>query len=593
MNIYYTKNNNTELFSQFNEDCFGKITNMQNYIPLYNRFFNFNDNNYNQINLNNKYYIVKLEKQINNSKFKAIVSDCSNNLFEKTVFIKYSPLLDPAKYMLGRYDLSNIDIFRLPSLKNNDDILEKMTDENNSAYVDGFFSYLSSHLVNNYNFINGIDYYGSFLGIKHNFTVNIEDEIEYLDDSSFFHKNRDVLFNIDSKITSKFFNSTKSNNKQLIIDNNSQDLDIDIEDIISLDISCQDITSQDITSQDITYEDITYEDISCNEEDISNTSYLIYDLSETNLFTDFSQNRRTTNSCDSKSLSSRTSNTEASSDSSLNQTEIDDSDNTSTSSSDSENSDNNDEIMATINKFPVQSIILECCENTLDYYMVNNKIPDKEWESIVLQILLTLITYQKTFNFTHNDLHTNNIVYNTTDKKYLYYKYNNHHYKVPTFGKIYKIIDFGRAIYSVKNQVMCSDSYSKEGDACSQYNFGVYLNSDKKVIEPNMSFDLCRLGCSLFDHFIDDIDDILKLKSPIKKIIVSWVFDDNNKNILYKNDGEERYPDFKLYKMIARIVHNHVPSRVIENQIFEQYFISKKRINNATIINIDSIPSLN
>ena len=37
------------------------------------------------------------------------------------------------------------------------------------------------------------------------------------------------------------------------------------------------------------------------------------------------------------------------------------------------------------------------------------------------------------------------------------------------------------------------------------------------------------------------------------------VFDDNGKNILYKKNGEERYPNFKLYKMIARIVHNHTP----------------------------------
>ena len=31
---------------------------------------------------------------------------------------------------------------------------------------------------------------------------------------------------------------------------------------------------------------------------------------------------------------------------------------------------------------------------------------------------------QKAFNFTHNDLHTNNVMYNQTDKKFLYYCYN-------------------------------------------------------------------------------------------------------------------------------------------------------------------------
>ena len=36
---------------------------------------------------------------------------------------------------------------------------------------------------------------------------------------------------------------------------------------------------------------------------------------------------------------------------------------------------------------------------------------------------------------------------------------------------------------------------------------------DKPRIDPNYSFDLCRLGCSLFDYFVDDLDNIKKLKS--------------------------------------------------------------------------------
>ena len=243
-----------------------------------------------------------------------------------------------------------------------------------------------------------------------------------------------------------------------------------------------------------------------------------------------------------------------------------------------------------INKFPVEVICLECCENTLDDYICNTKIKDNEWESIILQILFTLITYQKVFHFTHNDLHTNNIVYNTTEKKYLYYRYNNKHYKIPTFGKIYKIIDFGRAIYKFKNKQIISDSYSPEGDAATQYNCEPYLNPNKPRLDPNYSFDLCRLGCSLFDYFIDDIDDIKKLKSPIKKIMVSWIFDDNNKNILYKNDGSERYPDFKLYKMIARTVHNHNPDKVLKNELFDKFIVAKKKINNPeNIFSIDEL----
>ena len=78
-----------------------------------------------------------------------------------------------------------------------------------------------------------------------------------------------------------------------------------------------------------------------------------------------------------------------------------------------------------------------------------------------------------------------------------------------------------------------------------------------------------------------------------KKIGMTSIFDDKGRNIMYKNNGEERYPDFKLYKMIARTVHNHIPQTVIENKYFEKLFVvGKKDINKKnTIINIDNIPS--
>ena len=44
------------------------------------------------------------------------------------------------------------------------------------------------------------------------------------------------------------------------------------------------------------------------------------------------------------------------------------------------------------------------------------KLNNKEWKSCLFQIIMTLLTYQKMFNFTHNDLHTNNIMYKETDK---------------------------------------------------------------------------------------------------------------------------------------------------------------------------------
>jgi hypothetical protein len=106
-----------------------------------------------------------------------------------------------------------------------------------------------------------------------------------------------------------------------------------------------------------------------------------------------------------------------------------------------------------------------------------------------------------------------------------------------------------------------------------------------------MSFDLCRLACSLFDYFVDDIEELGKIKDPIAKIIIQWCKDDKGRNILYKTNGEERYPDFKLYKMIARTVHKHTPQIQIEHPLFQKYVVGRKQMSRkARILNVDQLP---
>jgi hypothetical protein len=177
----------------------------------------------------------------------------------------------------------------------------------------------------------------------------------------------------------------------------------------------------------------------------------------------------------------------------------------------------------------------------------------------------------------------------------LNYRYKNKLYRVPTFGKIYKIIDFGRAIYGHSGKKFMSDSFHPKGDASTQYNTEPYFNEKKPRLEPNYSFDLCRLGCSLFDYFFDDIDDVEEEDDPIALTIARWCEDDKGRNVLYKKHGEERYPDFKLYKMIARTVHNHTPENEFDREkdnIFNKFLSSRKKIGKkAKVFNVDDIPS--
>jgi hypothetical protein len=234
---------------------------------------------------------------------------------------------------------------------------------------------------------------------------------------------------------------------------------------------------------------------------------------------------------------------------------------------------------------------MEFCEDTFDNLITENELTTEEWFSALMQVIMTLITYQKVFHFTHNDLHTNNIMYNETDIKYLYYCYNNIYYKVPTYGRIFKIIDFGRSIFKYNGNIFCSDSFQLGGDAATQYNTEPYFNDKKPRLEPNFSFDLCRLACSIFDYVIHDFtefDSLENIEDPIQRLIYEWCLDDKGLNMLYKNNGVERYPEFKLYKMIARCVHHHTPQAQLERLEFAEFSVSVKSIRNMNdVINID------
>ena len=97
-------------------------------------------------------------------------------------------MCDPIKYMIGKYDIGD-KLFILPSNNGENGIpIEKINRRMNHSYVDALFCSLSKE---DSKFIHGIEYFGSYLGIKSNFSIDIEDDINILSESEFFHDKRD------------------------------------------------------------------------------------------------------------------------------------------------------------------------------------------------------------------------------------------------------------------------------------------------------------------------------------------------------------------------------------------------------------------
>ena len=570
--IYYYKNNNTKLFESLEQNDLTNISNPQNYIPIYKNFFNLSDSNFNIINLDHKYQISDIIKKNTETKYTVLVTNNDNEDFKRESFFKYSPLLDPIKYIIGKY--SNIEqnnMLTLPTLSNN--CHKKVLDINNSGYVDSFFSYLTSKLLHNEKYDHALDFYGSFLGIKNNLSINIVDELECVYDSTFFHNNKHSLFDVEEIDESLLdFIDTSKRKKRLKL-NESLDIKCDTLNVNIFD-NVFELTADNLRTHDIKNDIVYQNDISGN----------------------LKSEKFTNSSC-----SSRTSHTHSSDDGDGDSEYSVESCSKNSSDLESYSNLSDSAIECKINEFPIQVICLEQMDDTLDSLLGDDlnsdeeedfdELTNDEWRSCLFQIIMTLFVYQKCFDFTHNDLHTNNIMYKKTEKRFLNYKYKGVYYKVPTFGKIYKIIDFGRAIYKFKDKRVCSDSYHKKGDASTQYNCEPYFNNKKPRLEPNKSFDLCRLACALYDYFVEEDEDEKKIKDPIARLIIEWCKDDKDRNILYKSNGEERYPEFKLYKMIVRTVHNHTPEKYIEHPLFQKFVSSRKKIGKKkAFMDVDSYP---
>ena len=225
---------------------------------------------------------------------------------------------------------------------------------------------------------------------------------------------------------------------------------------------------------------------------------------------------------------------------------------------------------------PVQLFFIEKLEGTLEDFLKENVNKDLILSSL-LQISFALQLLQKKFKFTHNDLHINNIMYSKTDKTYLYYKFNNIYFKVPTYGYIFKIIDFGRSIYTFENKLFFNDTFNKHGEAEGQYTYPnrhlLYTNFDKELIVPNYNFDLCRLAITILDELrLENSEDNKEFIDFIKYLTLS-------KNNEYLCDLKD---DFNMYIEIAKNADRSKPCDVIQNNIFKKFRIKKKHFPKKT-----------
>ena len=500
--------------------------------------------------------VAGLEREPDNSFVGAIVLKDGS---KREVFIKRIHLLDPLNMMEGNYVLPDDGALAAPSeLWRN--TLMKINNPLNEAYVDALFALYASKLAESGLSPHWCQCYGTFSGRVEKYLYNISEEYDSLRRKPWWKMNQKLgLF--------KYAETEERAESKRAIESlfTQQGETLALDDFVNIDGYGMD---------DVIIEGM--DGIEVSEEEPVTTNEIPVKLENPRL-----RLKRLSGSEDSHSDMEM-------------------------GSDDSDYSDESEEFVEFSN-FPVQVSLLERAHGTMDELldaedeedakMLETK--DARWAAWLFQVIAGLCAAQYYFGFVHNDLHTNNVMWSGTGVTDMYYHVvkgkESWYMKVPTYGRLMKIIDFGRASFTVPGVgFFISDAFFPGNDAASQYNCEPFYDSaEGKRVEPNTSFDLCRLAVSLIESLFPDRPaaaspvrtmsrEGTKLYtetiSPVYNLLWDWLTDDNGKNVLRTPSGDERYPDFDLYRALAAEVHNAVPKVQVEKPIFAQFRCAAKDI---------------
>ena len=458
-------------------------------------------------------------------------------------FCKITHLLDAYRMIQGNYPMSQHPALPSPGRKSAK-VYSKIHDPHNQAYVDSVACYMLSKFREADHSPHFSLFYGAYLAIAKEYYYNITEDFSDIRFESWFWRKKDQgLFKL---------------------------IGFEGDTLLSEDDSLMERP-----------EDLP-DDSSCTDSDDSSDISNIDDDQQAQLL-----------ACDVGSLHSVSISTASTSDNS------DDSDDSEDSEESGDSIGKEMKIFASLSEFPTMLIFLESNTGTMDALLdnspnMNTRIGTPEWEAQwsawLFQIIAALCPLQSLWAMTHNDLHSNNILWVPTDKEFLYYSTKDgRKWRVPTYGKLFRIIDFGRAIYT-HNGILCiSDDYWPENEAGSQYNFGPLYDPKEPRVYPNPSLDLCRLSVSIFEALFTETpedrpngknlsseDDRVQNEttSDLYNILWSWLIDDDGRNIMWDADQSERYPGFDLYRVIAQKVKGAVPREQLDKAPFVGFCFS-------------------
>lgn len=425
---------------------------------------------------------------------------------------KTTMILSPFKWMRGDYG-----VLGLPKPE---PIASDMQQTLQSPHTAGYVGALSSILLSESGCPNFPKVYGVYVGIAKDHTIDISDDYEDLCDRKWFMENVGKTFDIrirsaDMTPVSEF-QHTRSHRPGVVLgDETAMD-------------GVEDIDADHVSNPSSRSHESSYLDEASSSAEEDRSSYESEDAFEIG-------------SCRCSDASSTGSYQEE---------------------------DSEPFAWATFHDVPVITTVMEQCEGSFYKLIEDHREESHKHVAWIAQIVFALAYAQRTFGFVHNDLHGNNVMYVKTHQEFVHTKHNGVCYRIPTYGYLIKIIDFDRAIVSLRMPGMkeprqfVSSQFQDDEEAAGQYNMDPFMNQSHPYIGPCASFDLCRFATSMFwDIFPEGPEH--ETDHPLFEMFKQWMTQSDGTSVLFRKqrDDHDRYHGFHLYKAIARYCKDSVPRR--------------------------------
>jgi hypothetical protein len=417
-------------------------------------------------------------------------------------------------------------------LPNPSSVDEEIHERTQSPHNAGYVGAMTSIVLSESECRHFPEVYGVFVGIASKHTIDISDDYEDLSEKHWFAENVGKTFELKLKSheSESSFKHTRGNR-----------MDIELGDDMKLD-GIEDISAEHIDEPD------NLASISCDYEEMGTSGGSTSHPEEEQ---DSPWDTFDIESCDCEDEEDE-------------EEEIEE-----------EDAEEDDSFAwATFSNIPVITTVMEKCDGTIYDLFMQNPDPIKQ-TAWISQAVFALAYAQRNFGLTHNDLHCNNIMYVPTTEEYFYYRVDGVSYKVPTYGYLIKIIDFDRAILSVRlhgmkeSRTFMSNQFHIDEEAGGQYNVEPFFLQEVPYIPPNPSFDLARFATSIFwDIFPEGPEH--SYTHPLFTVFKEWMMQTDGTSVLFRKqmDDHDRYHGFHLYKAIARYCRNAVPKKEIKRLTF-------------------------